>query len=157
MISSTQEDFLNRPRWTEKWPSWMTCHRLSSWTGRRARWTVQQGPCRLTSSSTSLSLGSPMQTSTETAHVKWLGKEASPTAWSCPWRVVAPDRWASGHSCRPRWSRGNVLALRSKVCGFKSSWGRWIFQELKILSTSPRRGTWSWGSRVWDLRLVKEP
>ena len=29
--------------------------------------------------------------------------------------------------CRPRWSRGNVLASRSKVRGFKPSRGRWIF------------------------------
>ena len=30
-------------------------------------------------------------------------------------------------------------------------------QYLKILSTSPPGGTLSWGSRVWDFRLVKEP
>ena len=29
--------------------------------------------------------------------------------------------------CRPRWSQGNVLASRSKVCGFKPNWGQWIF------------------------------
>ena len=34
-------------------------------------------------------------------------------------------------SSRPRWSRSNVLASRSKVPGFKSSWGRWIFSGRK--------------------------
>ena len=33
--------------------------------------------------------------------------------------------------CRPRWYRGNVLALRSKVRGFKHGWGRWIFSGRK--------------------------
>ena len=32
---------------------------------------------------------------------------------------------------RPRWSRGNVLASRSKVHGFKSNWGRCIFSGRK--------------------------
>ena len=32
-----------------------------------------------------------------------------------------------------------------------------FFQDVKILSTNPPRGTLSWGSRVWDFRLVKEP
>ena len=31
------------------------------------------------------------------------------------------------------------------------------FQDVKFLSTSPPGGTSSWGSRVWDFRLVKEP
>ena len=31
------------------------------------------------------------------------------------------------HGRRPRWSRGNVLASRSKIRGFKPGWGRWIF------------------------------
>ena len=57
----------------------------------------------------------------------------------------------------PRWSRGNVLASSSKVRGFKPGWGRWIFQDLKILSTSPPEGTLSLGSLVWDFRLVKKP
>ena len=30
------------------------------------------------------------------------------------------------------------------------------FQDVKILNTSPPRGTLSWGSRVCDFRLVKE-
>ena len=34
-------------------------------------------------------------------------------------------------TCRPRWSRGNMLASRSKVRGFKSGWGRWIFSGHK--------------------------
>ena len=45
---------------------------------------------------------------------------------------------------RPRWSRGTVLEI----------------QGLRVqtrLSTSPPRGTLSWGSRVWDFRLDKEP
>ena len=33
--------------------------------------------------------------------------------------------------CRPRWFRGNVLASRSKVRGFKPGWGRWIFSGRK--------------------------
>ena len=32
-----------------------------------------------------------------------------------------------------------------------------FFQDVKILSTSPPGETLSWGSRVWDFRLVKEP
>ena len=32
---------------------------------------------------------------------------------------------------RSRWSRGNVLSSRSKVRGFKSDWGRWIFPGRK--------------------------
>ena len=32
-----------------------------------------------------------------------------------------------------------------------------FFEDVKILSTSPPGGTLSWGSRVWDFRLVKEP
>ena len=35
------------------------------------------------------------------------------------------------YSGRPRWSLGNVLASRSKVCGFKPGWGRWIFSGRK--------------------------
>ena len=33
--------------------------------------------------------------------------------------------------CRPLWSRGNVLASRSKVRGFQPDWGRWIFSGRK--------------------------
>ena len=55
------------------------------------------------------------------------------------------------------WSRGNVLASRSKVHGFKPDWCRWLFQDVIILSTSPSGVTFSWGFRVWDFRLVKEP
>jgi hypothetical protein len=33
--------------------------------------------------------------------------------------------------CRPWWSRGNVLAWRSKVREFKPHWGRWIFSGRK--------------------------
>ena len=58
---------------------------------------------------------------------------------------------------RSWWSHGNLLTSRSKVREFKSSWGGWIFQDVKILSTSPPGGTLSWGSRVLDFRLVKEP
>ena len=36
-----------------------------------------------------------------------------------------------GFHSRPRWSRGTVLASKSKVRGFKSSWGRWIFSGSK--------------------------
>ena len=32
-----------------------------------------------------------------------------------------------------------------------------FFQDVKILSTSSSGATSSWGSRVWDFRLVKEP
>ena len=55
-----------------------------------------------------------------------------------------------------RWSPGNVLASRSKVRGFKSGWGRWIFSGRKNPEHNPSGGTLSWGSRVWDFRLVKE-
>ena len=33
----------------------------------------------------------------------------------------------------------------------------WSIQDIKILSTSPPGGTLSWGFRVWDFGLVKEP
>ena len=52
---------------------------------------------------------------------------------------------------------GNVLVSRSKVRGFKPGWGWWSFQDVKILSTSPPGGTFSWGFRVWDSLLVEEP
>ena len=32
-----------------------------------------------------------------------------------------------------------------------------VFQDVKILRTSPPGGTLSWGSRILDFRLVKEP
>ena len=39
-----------------------------------------------------------------------------------------------------RYSRGNVLASRAKVCGFKPEWGRWIFSGCKNSEhTSSRR------------------
>ena len=38
---------------------------------------------------------------------------------------------SKGYLSRPRWSRGNVLASRSKVPGFKYVWGRWIFSGRK--------------------------
>ena len=60
-------------------------------------------------------------------------------------------------SCWLWWSQGTVLASRSKVRRFKPGWGRWIFQDIKILSTSLLGGNLSWGSWVWDFRLVKEP
>ena len=47
--------------------------------------------------------------------------------------------------------------VRSKVRSFKPGWGRWIFQDVKILSTSPPGGTLGKESRVWDYWLVKEP
>ena len=46
------------------------------------------------------------------------------------------------------WSRGNVLASRSKVRGFKPTEVDGFFQDVKILSTSPLGGTLGWGSRV---------
>ena len=58
---------------------------------------------------------------------------------------------------RTRWSWGNMVASRSKVRGSNTTEVDGFFQDLKILSTSPPRGTLSWGSRVWDFRLVKEP
>ena len=44
------------------------------------------------------------------------------------------------------WSRGNVLASRSKVRGFKPTEVDGFFQDVKILSTSPLGGTLGWGS-----------
>ena len=38
---------------------------------------------------------------------------------------------------RPRWSWGNVLASRSKVCGFKPGWGLWIFSRCKNCEHKP--------------------
>ena len=46
----------------------------------------------------------------------------------------------------------NMFASRSKARRFKFGWGWCIFQDVKILSTR----TLSWGSRVWDFRLIKE-
>ena len=59
--------------------------------------------------------------------------------------------------CRPRWSRGNVLASSSKFRGFKPGWDRLIFSGRKILSTSLPGGTLSYGFRVWDFGFVKKP
>ena len=44
---------------------------------------------------------------------------------------------------RPQWSRGNVLASRSKVHGLNPDLGDGFFQDVKILSTSPPGGTLS--------------
>ena len=58
------------------------------------------------------------------------------------------------------WRSSLWSLLHSLFCEYrskKSGWGRWIFQDVKILSTSPPGETLSWGSRVWDFRLVKEP
>ena len=39
---------------------------------------------------------------------------------------------------RPRWSRDNILASRSKVREFKPGWSRMdFFQDVRLLSTSP--------------------
>ena len=55
-------------------------------------------------------------------------------------------------SSSPRWSRGNVLASRSNVRGFKPDWARWVFcQNVKNLSPIPPGGTLSWGSRVIEI------
>ena len=52
-----------------------------------------------------------------------------------------------GVTCSPRDPR--FVGLNpAEVDGF--------FQDVKILSTSPPEGTLSWGSRVWDFRVVKE-
>ena len=58
---------------------------------------------------------------------------------------------------RPRWSRGNVIASRSEVRGFKPDWGRSIFSGRKNPEHKSSRRDLSWGSWVWDFRLVKEP
>ena len=50
--------------------------------------------------------------------------------------------------CRPRWSRGKVLASRSNVPGLNPDAVDEFFQDVKILSTSPPGGTLRWGSRV---------
>ena len=52
-------------------------------------------------------------------------------------------------SSRPRLSRGNVLASRSKVLGFKSGWSPWIFSGHK----NPEHKS---SGMDWDFRLVKE-
>ena len=56
---------------------------------------------------------------------------------------------------RPRWSRGNVLA--SRFAGSNPAEIDGFFQDVKILSTRPPGGILSWGFRVWDFRLFKEP
>ena len=52
-----------------------------------------------------------------------------------------------GVTCSPRGSRFPGSNL-TEVDG--------CFQDVKILSTFPPWGTLSWGSRVWDFRIVKE-
>ena len=60
---------------------------------------------------------------------------------------------------QPRWSRVNVLAL--KIQGSRVQIRlreiELFFQDVKILNTSPPGETLSWGSRVRELWLVKEP
>ena len=51
------------------------------------------------------------------------GKILKTVIWTCLLFMV--------QSCRPRWSRGNVLASRSMVRWFKPDWGRWIFSGRK--------------------------
>jgi hypothetical protein len=53
-----------------------------------------------------------------------------------------------GVTCSPRGPRF-ADSKPTEVDGF--------FQGVKILNTSSQGGTLSWGSRVWDFRLVKEP
>ena len=53
--------------------------------------------------------------------LRFFGKNETPVIRQAPY---SPDS-------RPRWSRGNVLASRSKVRGFKPGWGRWIFSGRK--------------------------
>ena len=45
---------------------------------------------------------------------------------------------------QPRWSRGNVLAPRTKVSGSNPTEVDGFFQDVKILSTCPPGGTLSW-------------
>ena len=54
------------------------------------------------------------------------------------------------------WSRGNMLASRSKVRGFKPGWGRWIFSGYKNLEHKSSGRNLSWGSRFWYFRFDKE-
>ena len=61
------------------------------------------------------------------------------------------------HGCQPRWSQGNVLALRSKVHRFKPDWGRWIFSGCKNPEHKSSWRDFKLGSRVWDFRFIKEP
>ena len=63
------------------------------------------------------------------------------------------------------------LVLRVGLSGLRITWSPWdpkfvgsnlaevdgFFQDVKILRTSPLGGTLSWGSQVWDFRLIKEP
>ena len=50
-----------------------------------------------------------------------------------------------------------ILASGSEVCGFHPSRGRWIFQNVKILSMTSFRREVKPGVCVIDLRHVKEP
>ena len=54
------------------------------------------------------------------------------------------------------WSRGNVLASRSKVRGFKPTEVDGFFQDVKILNIKSFGRDFKLGSRVCDFRLVKE-
>ena len=57
---------------------------------------------------------------------------------------------------RPRWSRGNVLASRSKFRGFKHGWGRWVISGRKNPEYKSSGRDFKLEARVWDFRLVKE-
>ena len=61
----------------------------------------------------------------------------NPLLYHCPrcilpcWRAIIETEFklfiCYMYNCRPSCARGNVLASRSKVRGFKPGWGRWIF------------------------------
>ena len=51
-----------------------------------------------------------------------------PPSWG--FRVFSQP-WGKHQESWPRWSRGNVLASRSKIRGFKLDWERWIFSGRK--------------------------
>ena len=62
-------------------------------------------------------------------------------------RLLIVDLGGLGVTCSPRGPRF-ADSNPAEVDGF--------FQNVKILSTRSPRGTFSWGTQVWDFRLVKE-
>ena len=69
------------------------------------------------------------------------------TVWLAKYTIEIVGLGGLGVTCSPRNQRF-AGSNPAEVDGF--------FQDVRILSTSPPGGTLSWGSRVWDFRLVKE-
>ena len=94
--------------------------------------------------------------------------------------VWTREHWVSRRACYSDVTEADTLQLWSFTNWYQTKWSsirhRWVpcsprdprfagsnraeidgfFQDVKILRPSPPGGTLSWGSRVWDFRLVVE-